>query len=263
MTANDIISAIEAYAPPYLQESYDNTGLQVGDPEGPVGGVLVCMDVTEAILDEALERGCNMVVSHHPLLFHGVKCVAGRNRPERVLAKACAMGITVYSTHTAMDSAPGGVSWRMARMMGLEDVHTLVPQPAHPGAGLGVVGNLPDGEALTPEEFARRVKAVFGTPTLRLSHWPEGLRISRVALCGGSAAEFLPEAIAAGAQAYVTADAKLNQFLDHVHRILLVDAGHFETEVCTKEIICEILSEKFPNFAVCKSEKETNPIIYL
>lgn len=261
MRISDVIAAIEAYAPPSLQEGYDNTGYQVGDPGAEASGALLCIDVTEGIIDEAKAKGANLIVSHHPLLFHGVKCVTGRNRPERVLAKAIRAGVTVYSSHTAMDATYGGVSWRMAAKLGLVDAEVLVP--SHPGAitGLGAVGNL--RQALTAEQLASFVKQAFGCKCLRMSRPNSGLAIKRVALCGGAAAEFLPNAIESGAQAYITADCKLNHFIDHAPDILLIDAGHFETEVCTKEIFFDILTEKFPNFAVSYSTVEKNPIIYL
>lgn len=261
MKIREITDAIEAFAPLHLQESYDNTGYQTGNPEAEATGALLCVDVTEEILDEAKARGCNLVISHHPLLFRGVKCVIGRNRPERALAKAIRDGITVYSSHTATDSARGGVSQRMAEKLGLSNVRVLVPTSPGAPTGLGAVGDLPS--PLAAPQLAAKVKEAFGCEVLRTSRPNEGLTISRVALCGGSAAEFIPDAIAAGAQAYITADCKLNQFLDHAPDIWLIDAGHYETEQCTKQIFFNVLTEKFPNFAVCYSEKEKNPIIYL
>lgn len=257
----EVIEAIECVAPLHLQESYDNSGLQVGDITAEATGALLCVDATADVIDEAVARGFNLVVTHHPLLFHGVKCVAGRNRPEVVLARAISAGITIYSSHTALDKAVGGISRRMAAMLGLTDVRVLVP--ARPGAeeGLGVVGNLP--QPMEPMRFLEFVKRVFGSVALRYSVPVPSASISRVALCGGSAAEFVPEAIAEGAQAYVTADCKHNQMLDHADRILLVDAGHYETEQCSTQIFWEILTEKFPNFAVAKSQACHNPVACL
>ena len=142
MKIREITDALEAYAPPSLQESYDNTGYQAGNPDNEATGALLCVDVTADTVREAVEKGYNLIVSHHPLLFRGVKCVIGRDRPERVLAEAIRNDITIYSSHTAMDSAVGGVSWRMAEMLGLKDVKVLVP--SRPGAetGLGAVGDL-------------------------------------------------------------------------------------------------------------------------
>ena len=261
MKISEIIAAIETVAPLRLQESYDNSGLQTGHPDQEATGVILCVDPTEEILLEAERKGCNLVISHHPLLFHGVKCVSGRNRPERVLEMAIRKGITIYSSHTALDSSTAGISRRMAAMLGLRDVKVLVPQSPGSNEELGAVGNLP--HPIPAEEFLQTVKSTFGCRVLRVSSGCRPHTIGRVALCGGSAGEFVPEAIAAGAEVYITADCKHNQFLDHSHRILLVDAGHFETEECSKQIFLDILTEKFHNFAVWKSESEQNPIIYL
>lgn len=261
MKIKDIIAELERYAPPSLQESYDNTGYQCGDPEAEATGGLICVDVTEEIVREAAAKGFNLIISHHPLLFRGVKSVIGRNRPERALAEAIRRGVTVYSSHTAMDSARGGVSARMASMLRLNDVKVLVPSSAGADTGLGAVGNLE--RPMSTAEFASEVKRVFGCSVLRVSHPKEGLVIERVALCGGAAGEFVPNAIVAGAQVYVTADCKLNQFLDHSEAIWLIDAGHFETEECTKRIFFDVISEKFPNFALQYSTKEKNPVLYL
>lgn len=261
MKIRDIISAIETFAPPALQESYDNTGYQVGDPDAEATGALLCVDVTEEIIDEASSRGCNLIISHHPLLFRGLKSVTGANRPERALMQAIIKGITIYSSHTATDATTGGVSWRMAQMLGLTNIAVLVPNFRGAETGLGIVADLP--HPATPEEFAAKVKSTFRCGCLRMSRPANNLTISRVALCGGAAGEFVPQAIAAGAQAYITADCKLNQFLDHAQSILLIDAGHFETEACTKQIFFDVITEKFPNFALYYSDKEKNPIIYL
>lgn len=261
MKIKEIIEAIEAFAPPTLQESFDNTGYQVGNPDEEATGALLCVDVTEEIVDEAASKGINLIIAHHPLLFHAVKSVIGRNRPEKALMAAIRAGITVYASHTATDSTQGGVSWQMASMLGLTDVEVLVPKTPGSSTGLGTVGNL--SEPMSPEELAAKVKAVFGCKCLKMSRTKRPTTIMRVALCGGSAGEYLPNAIAAGAQAYVTADCRLNQFIDYADTILLIDAGHFETEACTKQIFFNVLTEKFPNFALCYSDKEKNPIIYL
>ncbi len=126
----EIIDAIEQYAPLHLQEPWDNAGLQVGDAGREATGALLCVDVTEAVMAEAVERGVNLVVSHHPLLFRGLKRITGNSSVERIVATALKHDIAVYSAHTNMDSANGGVSWATGRMVGLTRMRTLVPQPA-------------------------------------------------------------------------------------------------------------------------------------
>ncbi len=256
MTNREITDAIEEFAPLSLQESWDNSGWQLGKPEAECTGVIVCVDVTPDIIEEAASKGCNLIVSHHPLIFRGVKQITGRDRVERCIRQAFRQGISIYSSHTATDCAPAGVSWEMARRLGLANTEGLDP------SGLGVIGDLPS--ALPWREFVKLVKKAFGAESVRCSRVPsDDWQVVRVGLCGGSAAEFLPAALARGAQAYVTADCKLNQFIDHADDILLVDAGHFETEECTKDLFCRVISEKFPNFAVWKSTVERNPVVHL
>ena len=122
------MSAIESYAPLHLQESYDNCGLQVGNSNAEATGVLLCVDVTEAVVDEAIALGVNMIVSHHPLIFRGLKKLVGRSDIERIVIKAIKNDIAIYSAHTNMDNTRGGVSARMAQKLGLTNVKVLVPQ---------------------------------------------------------------------------------------------------------------------------------------
>lgn len=129
MLVSDIIAAIEEYAPLSLQESYDNSGLQVGDRAQVVTAVLLCTDVTEEIIGEAVARGANLIISHHPLLFHGLKHLTGRNPIERIVRAAVKRDIAIYSSHTSMDNATGGVSFKMAEKIGLGNVSVMLPQP--------------------------------------------------------------------------------------------------------------------------------------
>lgn len=256
MINREITNAIEEFAPLSLQESWDNSGWQVGDPDAECSGVLLCVDVTPEIIKEATDKGCNLIISHHPLIFKGVRQIIGRDRVERAIAQALRDGVSVYASHTSTDCAPDGVSWEMAHRLGLTSVEGLDE------SGLGVIGDL---QAPLPwKDFANLVKESFGAGCVKCSRVPsDDWTVSRVGLCGGSAAEFLPAAMSRGAQAYVTADCRHNQFIDHCDDILLVDSGHFETEECTKDIFYRVISEKFPNFAVWKSTVERSPVVYL
>ena len=262
MKVNEITSAIEAYAPLAYQESYDNCGMQVGDPKQDVSGVLITLDVTEAVIDEAIQKGCNLIVSHHPLIFKGPKKICGGNYIERCIIKAIKHDIAIYSSHTCMDKTTGGVSAKMAEKIGLKDIRPL-DEEKHDDKiiGLGIIGTLPrEEDALA---FLKRVKETFEVGSLRHTHLKEGAKVKKVALCGGSASEFLGKAIAAKADIYLTADIKYHQFFDVENHIILADIGHFESEQFTKEIFYEIISKINPKFAVHISESKTNPINYL
>lgn len=131
MKLSAIIHALEQVARPSIQEGWDNSGLQIGLPDGQteVTGVLLCLDVTEAIIAEAVEKGCNLVVSHHPLIFKAFKSISGKTPQQRAAMAAIRAGVAVYSAHTSLDSADGGISYEMARMLGLKVRGVLAPSP--------------------------------------------------------------------------------------------------------------------------------------
>lgn len=258
----DITGAVEAVAPPCLQESWDNTGWQVipSAISDECTGVLCCLDVSLAVVDEAIERGCNLIVSHHPLIFRGLKCVSDATPASEAVIKAIRAGIAVYSSHTALDSCPQGPSAWLASQLGLGHTRVLSPRPADPSTGLGIIG-----EFATPvgrQEFIDKVMAVYGG---FVRHTPgPGLKaeVRTVALCSGSGGEFIADALSQKADAYITSDIRYHDFLDRGGELILVDTGHFESEICTKSIFSRIISEKFPNFAVHMCRCEHAPASY-
>ena len=332
LKVKDILKEIEQYAPLPLQESFDNAGVQVGDVNQPATGALLCLDVTEEVVDEAIEMGCNLIVSHHPLAFKAFKSLTGSTYIERCMMKACKYDLVVYAAHTNLDNAAGGVNFRLAELIGLENVRVLSPQkgallklvtfvpeayadlvrttlfcgeigelhvereirietilPAfrkstvtrallsvHPyeepvfdfypldnawnQVGSGVVGELPEEE--DELAFLQRVKELFQVGCVKHSALT-GKPIREVALCGGSGAFLIKDAINYGADVFITGEAKYNDFYDVEDRILLAVIGHYESEVCTKDIFYNIISKKFPTFAVHFSNVNSNPVKYL
>lgn len=256
-TVSDIARAIEAYAPLRLQEDYDNAGLQTGSPRARVNAVLVCLDVTEEIIDEALRRQCDMIVSHHPLIFRGLKQLTGADITQRLVIRSLEAGVAIYSAHTNLDSARGGVSAEMGHRLGLRNMQPLVPSAVDAEAGLGAVGDI---EPTPKMEFLRHVKEKFGVKSLRYSASAPQLVVRKVALCGGAGASFIGDAVAAGADIYITGDLKYHDFTGHGSDIVLADIGHYESELCSRHILQRIVSEAFPDCPVYLSETETNPI---
>jgi dinuclear metal center YbgI/SA1388 family protein len=360
----EIIAEIERVAPLSLQEEYDNAGVQVGNTNQQASGALICLDITEEVVDEAINAGFNLIVSHHPLIFKPLKSLTGRNYIERSLIKACKNDIVIYSAHTNMDNAFGGVNYRLAELFGLEDVRilspvtkkliklvTFVPEDnaenvrkvlfkagageigaynscsfnaygegtymateecnpyrgeigqlhvekevrietifpdylksnvvrtllsVHPyeepvfdlyqlenewqRAGSGIIGQLPDWE----DEliFLQRIKDVLNAESLQHSNLT-GNKIRSVAICGGSGAFLINDAIRAEADIFITGEAKYNHFYEVENKILLAVIGHYESEKCTKDIFFNIISKKFPTFAAQISTANTNPIKYL
>ena len=364
MRIKEIIQTIEQLAPLSLQEHYDNSGVQVGDVNREATGALLAIDITENVIEEAISLGCNLIISHHPIAFKPFKSLTGRTYVERCLMQAIKNDIVIYSAHTNLDNALGGVNYKLAQMLELENVKILQPienallkfattvpvqhaesvrnaifnsgaghignydscsynllgegtfragaetnpyvgekdelhfekevrietvvpimkkeevlralLAVHPYEepvfdlypianewarhGGGVVGVLP--EPMPEQDFLYMLKDVFNLSSISHSKI-QGKEILDVAICGGSGAFLFPKAISYGADAFVTGEAKYNDFYDVEDKILLAVVGHYESEVCTKEIFFEIISEKFPTFALHKSAFDSNPVKYL
>ena len=258
----EVIAALERFAPLPLQEDYDNAGLQVGLTEAAVSGALLCLDVTEAIVAEAIKLGCNLIVSHHPLIFHKLAHVTDATYVERTLTKAIRHGIAIVAMHTNMDAAMNGVNYKIAEKMGLTSLAFFGKRKEACGVmgGEGVVGTLP--EALAADDFVLMLKKRFGVECVQAN---ELLRrpISRVALCGGAGAFLLDEAIAAGADAFVTGEMHYHEFFGHEQQVQIVVIGHYQSEQFTSEIFLSIIREACPEVPCHITSIDTNPIIYL
>ena len=364
MKISQIIEILEDFAPLGWQESFDNSGLQVGDISQQAKGILLCLDVTENVLEEALERGCNLIISHHPLLFKPIKKLSGKTYIERCVVKACKNDLVIYAAHTNVDNASGGLNFYLAEKLGLQNPQILSPkkdgllklvtyvpevqaeivrnalfssgagyignydscsfnvagagtfragEQAHPfvgnrhvlhtepeirietilpvqkkstvlrallavhpyeepaydfyplanewsSIGSGVVGDLLSMEQ--EEAFLQRLKTIFKLQ--RISHSPlTGKGIHRVALCGGNGAFLFPDAIACGADIFITGEAKYNDYFDVEKQILLAVIGHYESEIITKELFYDVITKKITNFVVHFSTTNSNPVNYL
>lgn len=358
-----ILDAVEEFAPRALQESYDNAGMQAGDAANDCTGVLLTLDVTEQTVDEAIGKHCNLIISHHPLLFKGLKALTPATAAGRILSKAIRHGLTIYAAHTNLDNAVGGVSRKMAEMLGLTDVAVLQPQKgilqkivvfvpagheeavkdamygagagksetydrcsysmsgtgefrplagshpfrgepdrqsqtaetrieaiattwampaviramlnAHPyempaydilplanpaATGSGIIGST--ARPTTAANFVSRLKETFHTPVVRFGGNTD-MTVNRVALCGGSGAFLIDDAIAAKADIYVTGDLKYHDFSDAAGRIMLADIGHYESEQCAKDILAGIITRTSPDTAIFMAETDINPIKYI
>jgi len=250
----DIIDIIESAAPLSYRESWDNSGMQVGNTATDITAALLTTDITESVVSEAIHKGCNLIISHHPLLFHPLRHICGFTPQERCVSLAIRHGIAIYSSHTAMDSVLHGVSGRMADILGVQDYRILVP--AAPGAdhGLGVIGSLPEPGAYTA--FLQRVKDRFGATYVRYTE-PKADPVQRVAMCGGAGAEFTEEAIRQGADVYLTADCKYHDMQAAAGRIGLIDIDHWVSEHFTRNIFQDLLQDKVTTYI---SETDCTPI---
>ncbi len=255
----DITQYLETIAPLVYQESYDNAGLIVGNMNRVVTGVLLALDSTEAVIDEAIARGCNLVVAHHPIVFKGLKKLNGSNYIERTVIKAIKNDIAIYAIHTNLDNVSGGVNFMIAEQLQLQNVQILVPKNQNPAIGSGAIGDLE--ASMTGNDFLKYLKTKMNLSVIRHTNL-NNAQISKVAVCGGSGGFLLNNAIAAQADVFVTADYKYHEFFDANNQILICDIGHYESEVFTKDLLLRFLSEKFANFALKLAETNTNPVSY-
>ena len=359
----DVIYFLESFAPLSLQESYDNAGLITGDVNTEITTVLITLDVTEKVVEEALQKKAELIVAHHPIIFSGIKKITGKSYVERTLIKAIKNDIAIYAAHTNLDSVDGGVNHKICEKLGLQNCKILQPasnqlkklatfipvknanevREAVFNAGAGNIGNydscgfIAEGlgsfrgnensnpyvgkkgeihaekeirfetifpgylqgkiiEALlkvhpyeevaydiyplenkfekvgmgmtgtfaepkSENEFLNQLKSTFNTGVIKHTALKDK-PVEKVAVCGGSGSFLLNAAKASGADFFVSGDFKYHQFFDAENKIVIADIGHFESEQFTKELFYELLTKKFPKFAVRLSEVGTNPVFY-
>lgn len=260
MKISQITEVIERFSPLGWQESYDNAGLIVGRPDDEVHKALLAVDVTEEVLDEAEAEGCDIILTHHPIIFHALKRFNSADPVQRCVERAIRSRIALYACHTNLDSAPEGMSWRLAEILGVGNLRVLQPSEAGEGVGFGVVGELP--EAVDTVEFMQFIRRKLGVKVVRYSDTATSA-VRRVAVCTGAGASLIGEARRAGADIYITADLKYNDFMTPDKVLTVADIGHFESEYCAIELLFDILSKNLCTFAVRKSERSRNPVNYL
>lgn len=253
--ASHITDFFDTWAPERTQSDYDNSGLLVGSGHEPIRGILTCLDVTREVVDEALERGANLIVAHHPILFHKISRIRPDDQIGNLLYRLIRENLLVYAAHTNLDAALRGVSCLLGQVLGLQQVRVLAP--GADGTGFGAVGVLAEPE--TAEAFLERVTKRLDARGVR--HAGGGL-IRTVAVCGGSGASLIPDAIRNDADAYVTADLKYHDFFHGSDGFLLVDAGHYETEYPAVDLLRRELASAFPDIDVAATRHVTNPVQY-
>lgn len=262
MKIRDIATIIEEFAPLSLQAEYDNSGLVVGRMDDEVHSALLAVDVTEEVIDEAIAEGCDIIITHHPIIFSPLKRLNSATYVERCVERAIRHNIALYACHTNLDSVQGGTSWYVGSVLGLENMRVLEPRKGDDSVGYGVVGELSVAEDAMA--FLKRVKECFNVGAVRYSDIPNGkTSVRRVAICTGAGRSNIDDAMRAEADVYITADLRYNDFMCGENRMILADIGHFESEFCAISILDMVLSKKMCNFAVRKSQCSCNPVHYL
>ncbi len=252
MKASEVARIIEDFAPVSTAAGWDNPGFCIGSPDQEVHGVLVGFDCTPALVQEAVRRGADMIVTHHPLIFHGIKKINADTFLGSIITLAIKHDIVIYSAHTNADKAAGGVNDLMADRLGLRRRAILSED------GFGLTGFLE--RPMGAGEFIGFVKKQFALKMVRTSAPTEG-PVQKVALCSGSGGSMLEDALASGADAYICGDLSYHQFFTEKN-FLVVDIGHFESEIDIVDKLFSLLSEKISTFAPLRTEKDFNPIHY-
>lgn len=255
------VNAVESYlfqvAPKDLQQSWDNVGLLVGDPEEPVRSVLVALDITRDVVDEAVGGSFDLIVAHHPVMncaWHPVQSVRTDTEQGYLLSTMPRRGISAICIHTNLDAVQGGVNDALADALSLRDTAPLGED------GIGRVGIL--GEELPLRDFAARVKDVLHANGVRFADG--GKIVRRVAVGGGACADMLRDALALGCDTFVTADVKYNGFLDaKALGVNLIDAGHYPTEQVVCPVLAKWLSSGFPQVEIVPTNRHKEVFSYL
>ena len=261
MKVSNITEFLESIAPLHLQEGYDNAGLIVGNPDQEVKSCLVSLDTTPEVIQEAIDQGHNMVVAHHPIVFKGLKKINGKNYVERAVIKAIKHDIAIYASHTNLDNVlQNGVNERIAQRLGLQSLRILaLKEKDQPQIGSGMIGELPD--KMEETEFMAFVRDRMETEVIRHTRLLDK-PIKKVAVCGGAGSFLLESAKAEGADVFITGDFKYHEFFDADGQIVILDIGHFESEQFTIDLLAELITDNFSNFAAHCTKILTNPVHY-
>ena len=248
MTISQFYAALEAVLPRSLSCDWDNDGISCcPDPTAEVKGVLIALDPTEDAVEEAVAHGCNVLLTHHPMLFRGLKTVDGHDTGSRKVIRLITHGITAMAFHTRLDAADGGVNDILAARLGLMNVEPFGEDGNPAGKPIGRVGELP--EALSTDDFIETVKSALELPALIFAGC--GKPVRRVAVMGGGGEDDIFAAVAAGADTYVTGELKYHHLCDAPYgEINLLMAGHYHTEAPVLGRLAELAADICPQIPV-------------
>ena len=261
-TVADAVAVLDRLCPPRLAESWDNTGLLLGRRTDPVDRLMTCLTLTGDVAYDAVERGVSLVVTHHPIFFGGINSLTGDTREADGVLQLARAGVAVYSPHTAFDSAPRGINWWLTQQLGLKNVQPLKPDADDASLGSGRIGSLP--EPLPLAELGLRLAHAVGVPGLHQVDGRQGRAesvIKVVAVACGAAGSMLDDAIASGAECFVTGEIRFHDALRaRSNGISLLIPGHYATERRATVWLAEQLAEQLPAVECGTSEIETDPL---
>ena len=256
----EIVAYLREFAPQELAEDWDNVGLLIGDPADEMHSVLTCLTLTPNVAEEALASKCQLIVTHHPVLFRPVQRLTAETSEGRMLLSLIRAGVSVYSPHTSYDSAADGINAQLARRLDLRDVQPLRPLADSPH-GSGRWGRLPASIAL--RELIDCIKPLLRVATLQYVG-DLNRPITKLAIACGAAAEFLREASQFGCEALLTGEARFHSCLEaEASDIALILPGHYATERPAMEQLAEIMHSRFTTLVVQSSHSEYDPVKFI
>jgi dinuclear metal center YbgI/SA1388 family protein len=269
LRVKDIADFIEKDSPLYIAEEWDNVGLMVGDYNSLVGGVLFCMDITEEIIEEAIEYNCQMIVTHHPFIFHPLKHIREDSYKGSLIMKIIRNSISVYSAHTNLDYAHDGVNHCLADALELNNVEIIKPHPkgfadeANEMYGLGRVGELP--EVMDINYFCMYVKEKLNTSAVRLTGKRDARNVRRIGVSSGAFDhDDMDAVLSRKVDVLVTGDLKYNPIMEQRGTgIYFIDAGHFSTERVVLKSLKDKFAREFKDILFFVSKEEREPFIYI
>lgn len=249
-------------APKFLQESYDNCGLIVGNSENEITGVLTTLDINEFVVEEAIAKKCNLIVSHHPIIFRGLKTLNWDNSNEKVVMMAIKNDIAIYAAHTSLDNTfHNSINEYLAIEIGLTNITPLkLKNEVFPSGGTGAIGILEKPAFIIDFLCDLKQKLKLINP-IRYSNITKNSLIQKVAICSGAGFSMVDDAKKLGADLFITSDLTYHNFFDE-KKIVLADMGHYESEKHASVIIANALKMWYPELVIIISETNTNPVSY-
>lgn len=254
-TVKEIYTFLDESYPFETQMSFDNAGFLLGDGAHSVEHILVALDITSAVIAEAKEKRCQMIFTHHPIIFSPLKSLVAHNPTERMIMDLIRHDIAVISAHTNLDVAKDGVNYHLAQQLALQEITFLLPQGTDRYGrdyGLGYCGKS-HKEKMSLPDYATFVKEKLASKALRFTDAEKP--VHRVAVGGGSCGSMLGDVAKVGCDTFITGDVKYDQFLEAKERgINLIDAGHYPTEQVICQPVATKLQQRFPNLSVSMSQ---------
>lgn len=256
MKVGTIVDEIEKIYPPYLAERWDNVGLLCGNRDSYIKKIMVSLDATVDVIGEAVLNGVNMIVTHHPIMFSGVKNITMDDMDGRIIYSLIKNNISLFSAHTNLDASENGLNKYIAELLNLENLRILSPHEKVIGSGIGIIGDLSRKKDMDVKTMAEEVKRALKIDYVRFTG-SESKKVRKVAVVTGSGGDYTRQAAGAGADLLITGDVKYHTALEaDFLGLSIIDAGHYATEIFAMNIFADIIKNAAPGVEVIMSSQK-------